>query len=155
MAFITLSDYKPFLIQKMKDGYTVKNSTDWNIYIKNFPFNLYPEMKDIPSNDWYDENGDEEYVPDIPVFKSFSSDVEFLYLGAKDTSVTGAIAFAQYLASNGMNKIYDNYSGIGRTNVRYVKTSDAKLYRSSTEDILVFKVNLKFNDPTTMITLAL
>jgi len=155
MAFITLSDYKPLLIQKIKSGYPVKNSTDWDIYIKNFPFDIYPEMKDIPINDRHDQNGDEEYTPDTPVFKSFTSDVEFLCLSDKGTTLDKSISLTEYLSHNGMNKIYDTYSGLGRTNVRYVKTSDAKLYKGATQDILVFKVTFKFNDPITRITLTL
>ena len=157
MGYININsdNYKPFLIQKMKDGYVVKNSTDWGVYIKSFPFDVYPEMKDIPKNDWYDEDGDEEYIPDIPVFKAFTSDVEFVYTGAKDTALTTVKSFAQYLATYGTNKLYDTYSGIGRTNVRFVKLSDAKLYKNDNGDLLLFKITFKFNDPTTIITLSL
>ena len=55
MINIDLTKYKPFLVQKMKDGYAVRNSTEWGILIKSFPFDIYPEMKDIPKNDWFDE----------------------------------------------------------------------------------------------------
>ena len=155
MINIDLTKYKPFLVQKMKDGYAVRNSTEWGILIKSFPFDIYPEMKDIPKNDWFDEDGDEEFVPDVPVFKAYEAEVEFIYEGARDTGYTNVRSFLNYLATNGLNKIYDSYTSIGKQNVRYQKQSDAKLYRNSTKEYIVFKVNLKFNDPTTMITLSL
>ena len=155
MINIDLTKYKPFLVQKMKDGYAVRNSTEWGILIKSFPFDIYPEMKDIPKNDWFDEDGDEEFVPDVPVFKAYEAEVEFIYEGARDTGYTNVRSFLNYLATNGLNKIYDSYTSIGKQNVRYQKQSDAKLYRNSTKEYIIFKVNLKFNDPTTMITLSL
>ena len=155
MINIDLTQYKPFLVQKMKDGYAVRNSTEWGILIKSFPFDIYPEMKDIPKNDWFDEDGDEEFVPDVPVFKAYEAEVEFIYEGARDTGYTNVRNFLNYLATNGLNKIYDSYTSIGRQNVRYQKQSDAKLYRNSIKEYIVFKVNLKFNDPTNMITLSL
>ena len=155
MINIDLTKYKPFLVQKMKDGYAVRNSTEWGILIKSFPFDIYPEMKDIPKNDWLDEDGDEEFVPDVPVFKAYEAEVEFIYEGARDTGYTNVRNFLSYLATNGLNRIYDSYTSIGRRNVRYQKQSDAKLYRNSTKEYIIFKVNLKFNDPTTMITLSL
>lgn len=156
MAYINLTNYKSFLIQKMKSGFAVRDSKEWGILIKSFPFDIFPEMKEVPKNDWYDENGDDEFVSDTPVFKAFESDIEFLYTGTKDTAIVNITSFMQYLSSNGMNNIYDQYTGIGRTNVRYVSIPDAKLYRNESQgDLVVFKIKLKFNDPTTLITLAL
>lgn len=50
--------------------------------------------------------------------------------------------------------IYDTYTKIGRTNVRYMSYSDNILYRrDSQDDIVVFSVKLKVNNPNTDITL--
>lgn len=58
------------------------------ILIKSFPFDIYPEMKDIPKNDWFDEDGDEEFVPDVPVFKALTRQkLSFIYEGARDTDI--------------------------------------------------------------------
>ena len=153
MAIIDTTKYKPFLIQKMKDGFAVRDSIEWNILVKSFPFDLYPEMKEVPKNDWFDENGDEEYLPDTPVFKAYESDIEFLYEGATNSGITNVWNFINYLATNGFNKIYDTYTGIGKQGVRYQKVVDAKLYRNETREYIVFKITLKFNDPLTLITL--
>ncbi len=153
MVNIDTTSYKPFFVQKMKSGYTKKNSLDWGIAIKKFQLDYYPEMKDIPKNDWYDQDGDEEFIPDVPYYKAYESDIEFVYQGATDTGIGNITNFLDYISRNGYNYIYDSYSKVGRQNVRYVKMSDAKMYRSGGNEYIIFKVTLKFNDPKTIITL--
>jgi len=152
---INLDNYKPFLIQKMKDGYLVKDSSDWGVLVKSFPFKLSAEPKDIPSNNWMDEDGDDEFVPDFPVYKAYTEDVEFLYIGDYNTAVTKINEFISYLATQGLNKIYDSYTQIGRKDVRYVGSKEAKLIRNKYQgDIVIFKLTFKFNDPKTQIELV-
>ena len=147
--------YKPFLIHKLKNGSPVKDSMDWNIWIKSVPFKLFPEMKDIPSRSWYDQNGDEEFVPDNPVFKAYEMNCEFVFIGAHGLANSKITEFLSYLANGGMFKFYDSHTKIGRTKVRYVSYSEDILYRNQgSEDIVVFSVTLKVNDPITNIVLS-
>lgn len=148
-------NYKPCLFQKLAGNTTVKDSMEWGIYIKQIPFKLYPDMKDLPSRDWMDEHGDNEYVPDTPYYKSYEMECEFVYVGTYGTANAKIRDFLKYLAEGGKFKIYDTYTKIGRTDVRYVSYSEDVLYRrEGQEDVVVFKVKLKVNNPITDITLT-
>lgn len=150
-----MSNYKPFLIQKLADKSPVRDSKDWGIWIKSVPFKIFPDMKEIPSRDWLDEHGDEEYIPTQPYYKAYEMECEFVYIGAYESANAQIRSFLTYLAENGMFKLYDTYSKIGRTNVRYMSYSNDALYRKEgNEDIVLFKVTLKINDPITEITLS-
>lgn len=147
--------YKPFLLQKLTKKAPVLNSKEWGIWIKNIPFKIFPELKDIPSRDWLDENGDDEYIPDSPCYKAYELECSFVYIGDNKNANTQIKSFIKYLAEGGAFKFYDTYTQIGRTNVRYLKYSEDVLYRRDNEkDIVVFNVTLKVNDPITDIILT-
>lgn len=153
--FFENMEYKPFLIQKLKSNSPVRDSLEWNIYIKSIPFKVFPDMKDIPSRSWADQNGDDEFIPDNPVFKSYSIEVEFVYKGNEGTASSSIRSFLSYLSNDGMFSIYDSYTKVGRTNVRYESYSeDYYSSKKGGEDIVVFSVSLKINDPITEITLS-
>lgn len=147
--------YKPFLIQKLTDNAPVRDSKEWNIWIKSVPFKVFPDMKDIPSRDWYDENGDDEFLPSTPFYKAYEIECEFVYVGAYESANTQIKSFLKYLAEGGFFKFYDTYTKIGRTNIRYVSNDEDIFYRrEGNDDIVQFKVTLKVNDPITDITLT-
>lgn len=148
--------YKPFLIQKLTTGASVRDSREWNIYVKSVPFKVFPDMKDVPANDWYDQNGDDEYIPSPPYYKAYEIDCEFVFVGENGTANAQIKSLLKYLSESVMFKFYDTHSKIGRTNVRYVSTDDDVLYRKDgRNDIVVFSVTLKVNDPLTDIVLSL
>lgn len=150
-----INNYKPFLFRKTKDGYPVKDSSEWNVLIKSFPFKIYPDMKDIPKRDWLDSNGDNEYTPESPYFKAYEIECEFLFKGVHGTANDQIRLFIDYLAKDGLNDIYDSYTKIGRTKVRYVSYNPDVLYRrDGNDDLVLFKLVLKVNDPITEIILT-
>lgn len=159
MAIIP-NGYLPFYIQKAGSGNTCKNSlTEWDMAVKSFPFKYLPEAKDPSHNDWYDENGNDEYVPSELKFKAYDIDVEFI-ICEDDTTSAGATttsdkhirtkltAFFNYIKS-GEFKIVDSYTGIGRQHIRYVKFDSQSFRRRADHAMLVFKVTFKVNDPIT------
>ncbi|MEG1685694.1 MAG: hypothetical protein RR319_07110 [Bacteroides sp.] len=145
--------YKPFLIQKLKQGSIVRDSMEWGIAVKSFPFKLCSEMKEPSKRDWKDENGDDEFLPDSPVFKSYTIDVEFTYIGAKETGRKNVGDFVNYIINGGMFSIYDTYTGIGRTNVRYSSFKDDNIRLREDKDKVEFAIEFKVNDPITQIIL--
>lgn len=152
-----MTNYKPFLIQKLKPSSLVKDSKDFNIWVKSVPFRLFPNMKELPSRSWIDQNGDDEYIPDNPIYEAYNISCQFVYIGKYELANTQIRAFLQYLAEDGMFSFYDTYTKIGRTNVRYVSTDDNPdvFYRKEgSNDIVQFTVTLKINDPITNITLT-
>ncbi len=147
--------YKPCLFQKYTANAPVRDSLEWGVYIKSVPFRVFPAMKDIPSRDWMDENGDEEFIPDKPVYKAYELDCEFVYIGVNGTANQYIRDFMTYLAEGGMFRMYDTYTKIGKTNVRYISYSEDVLYRKDGQkDIVIFTVKLKVNDPTSNIILT-
>lgn len=148
-----IRDYKAFLIQKGVDP--VKDSyTEWGMIVKSVPFKPIPDPKEIYSEDWPDEDGEDEYIPSIMHYKAYEMDVSFFYIGDSNTANASIISFFNYI-KNGLFKIYDTYTGIGRQNVRYAGYKEnAFLRRDEIGDIVEFTVTFKVNDPVTQIELT-
>ncbi len=152
-----MATYKPFLIQKLTNNALVRDSKEWNIWVKSVPFKVLLDAKDIPSRKWLDEHGDDEFVPSTIYYEAYEIDCEFVYIGVYESANAQIKLFRDYLANGGMFKFYDRYTKIGRTNVRYVKGDpDPEIFyrREGNNDIVQFKVTLKVNDPITDITLT-
>lgn len=153
---------KPYaiLFKKMKsDALVVDPFDDWGIVCKDFPFKLYGEAKELPSQDWHDEHGDDEYIPSELRISAYEIDVEFVYKGDMNTANTNIMAFLDYLTGKGGTgaelMVYDTYTRIGRQGVRYVSVDDDIFWRQEEGgDVVVFVVTFKVNDPTTDITLS-
>ena len=138
-------------------AYPIKESgKDFNVYEKECKFYGGRETKDIPKRDWYDQNGDDEFTPTTPVYKSQDVDVKFAYKGALFSANAYIKNFMEYLATGGTMKIYDEYNRIGRQSVRFVGIpDDAELHRKKdgADEALIFTVKLKVNDPVTDVTI--
>lgn len=143
-----MQNYKPCLFLTDSDKGKFRDSQEWNIYVKSIPFKVFPDRKDIASRDWPDENGDDEFIPETPVFKAYEIDCEFVFIGTHGTANTSITNFISYLANAGNFTIFDSYTQIGRQRVRYVSYSEKIFYRRDGEnDIVVFSLKLKVNDP--------
>lgn len=166
--------YKPFLIRKQADGAKTYNSAvRWGIYCSSFPFQTVGEAKDLPSRSWYDEHGDDEYIPDTLYIKSYELEVEFAVKGTPAEAKSKIDDFFAYLTGRDMDRtdgkantygsrlqIYDTYTLIGRQNCRYM-SYDNKAYETQKvfdtslkeEACITFSVKFKVNDPNTDIIL--
>lgn len=153
---------KPYaiLFQKMiEDAPVVDTLSNWGIVCKDFPFKLYGEAKELSSRDWKDEDGDDEYIPDELKIAAYEIDVEFVYKGDMNTANTKIRGFLDYLTGRGGTgaelMVYDTYTKIGRQSVRYVSVDEDIFFRQEGgNDVVVFVVTFKVNDPLTDITLS-
>jgi len=153
---------KPYaiLFQKMiEDAPVVDTLSNWGIVCKDFPFKLYGEAKELPSRDWKDEDGDDEYIPKELKIAAYEIDVEFVYKGDMNTANTKIRGFLDYLTGRGGTgaelKVYDTYTKIGRQSVRYASVDDDIFFRQEGgNDVVVFVVTFKVNDPLTDIALS-
>lgn len=155
MGFFYLYTMKRLLI--LKEGETTVKDVlaSWGIYTKHVPFNPFPKLKEPPKNSWYDEDGDDEFLPATPRYEAYEMAINFIYKGAAGTANAKIRQFIDFLQGAYMS-IYDEHSLIGRQKVRYVSTEDdATLLRRSDIDVVEFTVNFKVNDPKTDITLTL
>lgn len=147
--------YKPFLIKKLKEGSIVRDSMEWGILVKSFPFKLRPEVKEPSKRDWKDQNGDDEFIPDKLVFKAYTMDVDFLFIGDFGAGNKKIGSFVDYLITGGEFSIYDTYTNVGRTHARYVSMKEeAFKRREHGRDFISFSVLFKVNDPVTQIMLT-
>lgn len=153
---------KPYAIyfKKMNDDALVVDTFDrWGIVCKDFPFKLYGDAKELPSHDWKDKDGDDEYIPSELPIAAYEMDVEFVYKGAMNTANEQIKSFLDYLTGRGGTgaelMVYDTYTRIGRQHIRYVKVDEDISWRETEGgDVLVFVVTFKVNDPVTDIVLA-
>lgn len=150
-----MAQYKPFLIKLDKEGSLVKDSKEWNIWVKHIPFKIYSNAKDIPSRSWLDSDGDEEFVPTIIPLQAYEIECQFVYIGSEGSANENIVNFLDYISKNGSFSIYDTYSKVGKSNVRFVGFDEDVLYRKEgIDDVVVFSITLKVNNPRENIVLT-
>lgn len=151
--------YEKVYIQKIGAGSPVKETiADFDIYCADMPFKLFVEAKAPSKRDWYDEHGDDEYIPNGGLkLKAYTMDVRFCCKGDKYSSNEKIKKFINYLTgldgSGAEMKMYCTWTKIGRKGIRFDKLNDkAELLRDEDGDTLVFTITFKVNDPITDIT---
>ena len=143
--------YFRIYMQMEKDGAEVIDTIDsFGMYCMENPFKTCSEVKEPTKRTWYDEHGDDEYIPKDGLYmSSYENKVKFGFKGKAYGANEKLKAFLQYLRG-GMMKMYCEFNGVGRKNVR-LKSVDPVLYRNvqGDEEILILSVTFKFNDPIT------
>lgn len=152
-----MNNYKGILFKRGDES--VRNSTEWGCYVTESPYipvALTP--KNITSQSWYDENGDDEYIPDTIYYEPVEATLNFVYKGMVADAKAQIMAFVNYLRG-GYFQFYDTYYKVGRQQVRVKDfSSDAQLkYIDNSKELCfaTFSVEVKINDPVTDITLTL
>jgi len=149
------------ILFKKPTGTIIDTQDEWGIVCKEFPFKLYGEIKELPSQNWFDEHGAEEYIPSHLYINAYDLSVEFAYKGTRESANSAIRGFLDYLTgTDGLNQgaelsVYDTYTKIGRQKVRLVSVEDELLIvrDASHGDVFTFKVKFRVNDPITDITL--
>lgn len=122
----------------------------FGMYCMENPFRTCSDVKEPSKRTWYDEHGDDEYIPEEGLYMSaYENKVKFGFDGAAYSANEKLKSFLDYLRGGTM-KMYCEFNGIGRKNVR-LKSIDPDLVRdvSGNEDILIVSMTFKFNDPVT------
>lgn len=151
---------KDVLIQKANgDDTSVRSLQVWGIVATDLPFKIVGEIKDIPKNDWFDEDGDDEFIPDTPVYKAYEMEAKFFMEAPTMKALMDNIRnFITFIATNGCFSMYNPNTGVGRQNIRYVSHSDEAKYNKVNTSVGIkytseFSLKLKVNNPNTNITL--
>lgn len=154
--------YEKVYIQKTKRGAEVKETiADFDIYCAEMPFKMFVEAKDVSKRDWFDEHGDDEYIPNTGLkLKSYTMDVKFCCKGDKYSSNMKIDKFLKYLTgldgTGAELKMFCTWTKLGRQGIRFDKLNDkAELIRDEDGDTLVFTVTFKVNDPITEVGLIM
>lgn len=116
---------------------------DFDITTKHIP-DIQFEQKEVFKRDWADQQGDEEYLPVIPVFKAYEQDLEFVCAGVLTTAIAKIKTFLKYLQSTEFS-LYDEYSQRG-IRCRFVSYDNKAFYRVG-KDVVVFTIKVKINNP--------
>ena len=151
--------YKPFYIQATADA-TAWDTTTYGLVAQSQPFPDNYEVKEPYKNDWYDENGDEEYVTAMRR-KAFEVTVKFFVKTYPTTGqnaktaievLNGQIAEFRGKIIPGEFKIWDSWQEKGFQGVRFVK--DSVESREINEDYawMILAVTFKVNDPSTAVS---
>lgn len=150
-------NYKPFYIQTDKDG-LARNTIEWGLVAKTNPYPLLPVPKEPYKNEWFDENGHDEYNE-----KMYYEPIEFsvsFYIKAYDSSnETAEVSIRKSideffaLIGQGEFRIFDSYNGIGRRKVRYAGFEEEEFKRKDDWARAIFSVKFKVNDPVTRMVL--
>lgn len=149
-----MESYKGILFQRGDEA--VRNSSEWGCYVMQSPYiPCASKPKNITSQSWYDENGDDEFIPSVLYYEPIEATIEFVYKGTVAQAKTQIIAFISYL-QGGEFKFYDEFYQKGYGATRVLNFSDANfVYDGVSEDtgVATFTVEFKINDPVTDIVL--
>ena len=163
-----MGKWNNFFLQRMGVGtnnapYPVRESVaTWGIFCKDIPFKLLDKVKAPSKHTWYDEHGDDEYIPSTGLFlEAYTMKVEFACKKGSDSKSsvsdvrTNVGNFLNYLRESGMMKLYSSHTRIGRQEVRIDSVGDnAKWICDDNMEFLIFEVTFKVNDPITNVTLS-
>lgn len=152
-------------IQKIKsqnggEAEIIELGEHFGFYGMEIPFKMQYDAKEPEKNDWADEDGDDEYIPEGGLkMQAFEIEIKLGYKGDKKTANDKLQGLLEYLTgrdgSGPRMKIYSTYTGIGYNDVRFKSISDdAELVRDDAGDILIIEITLKVNDPITRVVLG-
>jgi len=141
-----MENFKETYIQVGTEG--AFSFSDAGLTVKSVSCPAFPDLKDLPKTSDPETNGDVEFFPSIPYFKSYEMTINLAYQGAEWTGVVAISSFLDHM-QGGEFSILDVYQNIGKR-CRYAGYGDDVTYncRSGVETI-EFSVKLKVNNPVT------
>lgn len=144
------------LFQKTVEGAKVKDLlTEWKMVCTDFPFELYPETKELPKRDWMDEDGEDTFIPDVLPLKAYDLEAGICYTGEMATAYNKIVSFLNYLIGEDGNgatlKVYNPHTNIGRQKLYFLGASDYDFHSTENGDVVSFKVKFRVTDPKTAI----
>ena len=151
-----MKNYKGILFQVGEEG-PIRNSSYWGGNVTDSPYiPVATTPKNITSQSWYDENGDDEYIPEELFYEPVEATLNFVYKGTVAEAKTQIKAFISYLRS-GEFSFYDEFYKVGRQKSRLLDFSDEAKWSYddaySQTGIAQFSIRVKINDPVTDIVL--
>lgn len=169
-------DSRYTLLFKKDNGSTVNSYSQWGIVCAKVPFKAGGKTKELAKRVFFDEQGEDTYIPQKLMFEAYDAEFELAYQGQELSSNPANLslafqqinAFKKWLSGNDTTqgsgaeiKIYSPYSTIGRQGCYLLEISDEEphlqlkqennnVYR---ENVVKFKVKFRVTDPMTNITL--
>lgn len=145
-------DYS-IIFQKEKLGSPSKDLvSDFGMVCISFPFQLGFETKEVTTDDWIEEDGEDSFEPDILPLKAYDLEAEIGYQGSDfKTKLKSFLDYLIGVDGDGVKlKVYNPHSKIGRKGLRFLKYEPV----ISSSDVFTFKVTFRVTDPRTEISLV-
>lgn len=122
------------------------------------PVTMFADIKELDSNDWKDEHGEDAYIPDTLMIKAYDWDIAVCYKGDAGTGPAALRTLLDYLTGldgSGVEmKLYSPYTGVGRSGCYYKGSSGHSLHRIINEDIVEVTLRFRVTSPVANIVLG-
>ena len=165
------------LLFQKASGSVVNSFTQWGIVCCKVPFKAGGKTKELAKADWYDQHGEDTYIPNKLMFEAYDAEFELAYQGQElatnpfnlNKAFTCINNFKKWLSGNDSAagtgatlKIYSPFSTIGRQNCYVAEISDEEPHvmlkeengNTYNENVVTFKVKFRVTDPMTDIVLS-
>lgn len=108
--------------------------------------------KDVESNDWKDEDGEDVYIPQRICLKKSSVSIKMALSGEHGSFYKKITPFLDYLTSNTSNSenglmLHSSYIGKGFANCYFNEMSTQDFYKSGNEEICEFTIKFDCYKP--------
>lgn len=119
------------------------------------PFSNY-KTKEMVSQTWPGENGEDTYFPSSLSFEAFDWEVKMATKSDLQHSVKSNFAdLVNYLKASSPFKIYSSFLGDGRQGCYLTEVTDIEFSKDvDNNDIMEFTMKFRITDPLTSITLS-
>lgn len=127
----------------------------WDMVCKSFPYDIMGAAKQLPNNDFPDEDGIEVYVPPVGGLPLKEQTVELEFVMCSEYARENMLKFRDFITgrdgSGVLLGIYDSYTGLSGVNVIYQSFKpDIYWRREGTKEVVTFKVEFLFTEPMEM-----
>lgn len=126
----------------------------FGLWIKHNPFTLIPKPKNIVSQTWQDEDGDDVFIPSTIYHEPYEIEIEFIYYNFDEMANIRINEFLKEIEGKWL-QVYDSYTKIGRQGLYMIECTEDPHFKRRNNDYVEFSVKFKVNDPDTNITLAI
>lgn len=149
-----MSKIQTIYFQKHGDGKECHDlHRDFGFVCLDMKYSPLYEAKEVYSNSWFDEDGDDEMEVDRLRVKSKTMTLKIACKGGRMEANRMIDSLQEYMigaSGDGVRMMmYSEYLGRGFADVRFEKINDdAELVRAKNYDLLVITMELKIIDPT-------
>lgn len=125
----------------------------FGLWIKHAPFTILPKPKNIVSQVWKDQDGEDVFIPETITHEAYDMKLEFVYMRNDGMALENIRNFINEIEGRWL-KMYESYTRQGRQALYLSATEDEPTYRRrDTNNLVIFSATFRVNDPDTVVTL--
>ena len=158
------------LYMRKGEGAVVDTFSEWGIVCCSVPFKAGGKTKALAKRDWYDEHGEDTFIPANLPMEAYDAEFEFAYKGKELASNPFNLGlafqcidrFTKWLSGNDSEEgtgaelsIYSPFSSIGKTGCYLLEINDEEpcvqtAYEAGNvynENVVTFKAKFRVTEP--------